>query len=371
MHPWAGLPSRQTLYAGLEREANWDLLIVTARRWRDDYGRIVDAASSPDLRGRLLPLRVGLSGNIPLHYFQARLKRHVREFEPDCIYLYHEPYAVATFQMLRAARAVTSVPIGVRSAQNIMKTYPLPFRHWERLVYRDSDFAVVVSERVAEVMRSKGYAKPISVIPMPVDLSTFFPGTEPATESPLRVGFVGRLVAEKGVDVALKALASLPTGSACLTVIGDGPQQSELRALATSLGVADRVTWRGAVDRATTADAYRHLDVLLVPSRATTRWREQFGRVVIEAAATGVPVIVTHSGELPHLVEDLGAGWVVEEDDVATMAEILCRLCDNRSELHDAGQRARLAAVRGYSNRVVIQQLIDTFVAAVSSPRST
>ena len=64
VHPWAGLQSRQALYIGLEQATNWEMLILTTRRWKDDYGRLVDAVPSPDLRGELLALPVGLSGNI-------------------------------------------------------------------------------------------------------------------------------------------------------------------------------------------------------------------------------------------------------------------------------------------------------------------
>ena len=88
---------------------------------------------------------------------------------------------------------------------------------------------------------------------------------------PLRVGFVGRLVPEKGVDTALRALAALPPGTAVLTVIGDGPERASLTHLARSLGVADTVEWRGTLDRSGTAEATRHFDVMVVLSKPTPR----------------------------------------------------------------------------------------------------
>lgn len=367
MHPLAGLPSRQDLYIGLQRQTEWELLIVTPRRWKDDYGRNVEAAASPDLRGQLLALPVGRSGNYPLHYFRSRLANHIQRFEPDCIYICHEPYAVSTFQMLRAAKAVTSVPIGVRSSQNIAKRYPTPFRQAEQFVYRNSNFAVVVTENVANVMRMKGYTKPISVIPMPVDLRTFFPAPTRSDASQMRMGFVGRLVPEKGVDTALIAVARLPRGSVNLTIIGDGSYGAVLRKLANSLGVDEAVTWRGALDRDSTAAAFRDFDIVLVPSKETKRWREQFGRVVIEAAATGVPVIATRSGELPYLVDAANAGWIVEEGDAIGMAAILQTLLDDPMQLQEVGQRARAAVIERYSEQVVIDQLAHTLSEAVVS----
>jgi glycosyltransferase involved in cell wall biosynthesis len=367
IHPWAGSPSRQELYIELQERTGWDLRIVTAKRWRDDYARMVVATRAPRLEGELVALPVGLSGNIPLHFFKSRLRHYIREFAPDCVYIYHEPYAVVTWQVLQAAKAVTSAPVGVRSSQNVSKRYPLPFRWMERSVYRRSDFAVVVTDNVAAVMRGKGYAKPIHVVPMPVDVALFVPGDPPTESAQLRIGYVGRLVPEKGVDTALKALAALAPGSATLTVVGDGPQGGELRQLADDLGVGRSVTWRGSLDRGATAAAYQDIDVVVVASRATPSWQEQFGRVVIEAAAAGVAAIVTRSGELPYLVASLGAGWTVEEDDSVGMAEILTGCCDDRAALRQAGATARREVVAKYADEVIVGQLVAAFEAAVKS----
>ena len=328
IHPWAGLPSRQSLYIGLEEVTGWDLMIVTASRWKDDYGRIVRATPDPELKGRLLALPVGLSGNIPLHFFVGGLKHHIRDFDPDCIYIYHEPYAVGTYQVLRAAKAVTSAPVGIRSAQNIDKRYPLP---------SGSGSGVSTDTRILpswcpttwpgscgqRATRSRSVSFRCRWTPAPSS-----PAPSVRLSAPLHVGFVGRLVPEKGIDTALQAMAVLPGGTAVLTVIGDGPELPVLRQLAASLGVADAVAWLGSLDRQATADAYRSVRRGGGPLQGHGRWREQFGRVVIEAAATGVPVVATRSGELPFLVESLGAGWIVEEEDAAAMAhpgDAVCR----------------------------------------------
>ncbi len=171
------------------------------------------------------------------------------------------------------------------------------------------------------------------------------------------------------MDTALRALAALPPGSAVLTVIGDGPERENLAHLAHSLGVADAVEWRGTLDRSATAEATRHFDVMVVLSKPTPRWREQFGRVVIEAAASAVPVIVTRSGELPFLVASLGAGWTVAEDDHAAVAAILGDLSGDHQALDRAGQQARRAAAAHYADQTIIDQLADTFTRAVTAHR--
>ena len=77
------------------------------------------------------------------------------------------------------------------------------------------------------------------------------------------------------------------------------------------------------------------MDLLLAPSLTTRRWKEQFGRMVIEAFACGVPVISSDSGELPYVIEE--AGWIVPEGDSAAMARTIS------SALDDGARRAEIA----------------------------
>ena len=370
MHPWAGLPARRALYSKLGVATGWSIRLLTTSVWKDEYGKLVAASAEPQNGSDLVAVPVALKGNIPLHFFVGGLRKHVRAFRPDLVYIYHEPYAAATFQMLRATRAVTSAPVGIRSAQNLVKRYPVPFRQTERYVYRHSDFAVVVSETVGRTLRTKGYTKPIDVIPMPVDLARFTPRASPPTDSTraLRIGFVGRLVPEKGLDTAIRALALTPPGAARLTVIGSGPDEPRARSLAAQLGVAARVTWRGALEHDEVARSYQDMDLIVVPSRPTPRWQEQFGRVVIEAAACAVPAIVSGSGELPNLINHLGAGWVAQDSEARTFATIIRHLHSERAELHETALTARTAVETTFSDDAIVQSLAATFARAAQNP---
>lgn len=371
MHPWAGLPSRQYLYSKLADHTGWDIALLAAETWRDEYGTDIQAVAGQGMTTELLSSPIALKGNIPLHIFIGRLRRHVRDFDPDLVYVYHEPYAAATFQMLRAVRAISDIPVGVRSAQNLLKRYPMPFRQSEAYVYRQSDFAVAVSDNVADVMHRKGYRKPIEVIPMPVDLAVFRPSPDRAHrgKGTLRVGFVGRLVPEKGADTAIKAIADAQGSDLVMDIIGSGPDEPRLRTIADALGVRDRINWRGALDRTAVASAYSELDLLVVPSRNTARWSEQFGRVVIEAAAAEVPAIVSRSGELPFLIGQIGAGWTVGESDHEELARMLLHLDTDRITLSDAGVRARQGVEARFSDEAIVASLAAALSAAAMRGR--
>src|SRR5204862_775933 len=125
---------------------------------------------------------------------------------------------------------------------------------------------------------------------------------------------------EKGVDTLIDALALLPDDDYCALIVGDGPCSGDLKKRAAQAGLGTRVRWTGPVHSGDTVSLYHEMDVLVVPSKTTPGWKEQFGRVVIEALASGVCVITSDSGELPHLVGATEGGWTFPEGDHEALA---------------------------------------------------
>jgi glycosyltransferase involved in cell wall biosynthesis len=109
-------------------------------------------------------------------------------------------------------------------------------------------------------------------------------------------GCVGRLVPEKGVDVFIEALAQLPDVHG--VIAGDGPERDALQRLARERGVGARLSFTGVLTAAEAERVIGALDVLALPSRTRPNWAEQFGRVIIEAMAAGVPVVASDSGSI-------------------------------------------------------------------------
>jgi glycosyltransferase involved in cell wall biosynthesis len=142
--------------------------------------------------------------------------------------------------------------------------------------------ATAVSSWLCAHARDMAPALACEVAPMPVADDLFVAPPDDVPREGLL--FVGRLTAQKGVDVLLHALSLLP-GDETLSVIGDGPESDALRALATSLGVADRVRWMGALAQHDVAPRYAGARALVVPSR-----EEGLGLVAVEAPA------VRHAG---------------------------------------------------------------------------
>jgi glycosyltransferase involved in cell wall biosynthesis len=169
----------------------------------------------------------------------------------------------------------------------------------------------------------------------------------PPPDGPPVVGFVGRVVSEKGVDVLVDAVDGL---AARLLVVGDGAARADLQAR-TARWPAGKATFVGAVADAAVPDWIACMDVLVLPSRTIPSWAEQFGHVLIEAMAAGVPVIGSSSGAIPEVIGE--AGLVFPEDDPVGLRAQLAFLLEDlalRKRLVEQG-RARVA--RLYTNERV------------------
>ena len=206
-----------------------------------------------------------------------------------------------------------------------------------------AEVTVISSPLVSRAERLGVPRQRISVIPMPIDRAV-----ATAIELPLdparprdRLLFVGRLVERKGAVFAIRALAELTQRgrSARLVVVGEGPEREALIALATSLGVGDRVELTGALSPSEVRTHYATGGIFVMP--AVTDWKgeqEGFGMVIVEAMAYGLPVVASRSGGIPDIIRDGENGLLVPERDVAALADAIQRVID------DGALAGRLAA---------------------------
>jgi len=258
----------------------------------------------------------------------------------ELIDMHEEPFGLAVAEVLVLCRLHRlRVPFVFSSAQNIDKRYPPPFRWFERWSLHRAAGAYGCNAEAGRILHRKGLGGEFVLLPLGVDVDRFVPVEHPPPSGTLRVGFVGRLIAHKGVDVLLEAVAG--DDRMRVELFGAGPESNRLAALAARLGMADRVTFHGHVEEAAMPDTYRRFDVLAVPSVPMPGWLEQFGRVVVEAQASGIPVVASASGALPDVVgED---GLLVPPRDARALRAALARLLDESG----LWERLRAAGIAG------------------------
>jgi glycosyltransferase involved in cell wall biosynthesis len=277
--------------------------------------------------------------NRHVHADGGAIGRLIGETHAAVLDIHEEPFSAVARQWLRAAPI--DLPVVMYSAQNVDKRYPPPFSRYERAANRRVAAFYPCSSQAASVLRGKGFAGSIEILPLGYDDAIFRFGEQSLDCDAVVLALVGRLVPEKGVADAVRALAQVNTvRPARLIVCGDGQEEGRSRALAGSLGVADRIEFRPWRQGPELAATYREAHVLLVPSRPTQTWVEQFGRVIVEAQASGAVVAGYASGPIPEVAGE--AGVIVPVGDVEGLAVGVARVVSDPGEFarrREAGRR--------------------------------
>jgi len=337
----------------LEELARFDdveLTVIVPPYWRDERGMMpLERLYTEGYRFIVEPM--WLNGHFHLHFYPG-LGKHVRRLRPDIVHIDEEPYNLATFQAMRLAKR-TGAKALFFTWQNLKRTYPFPFSFIEGYNLKKADYAIAGNQEAVEVWRGKGYKGHIKVTPQfGVDPEIYAPRTTDYASrftlhpSHFTIGYVGRLVEEKGVQILLQAVDGLE-GEWRLRILGSGPLQSQLKALAQRSDVTDRVSFQSPIPSAQMPAFYNQLDTLVLPSLTRPRWKEQFGRVLIEAMACGVPVVGSRSGEISHVIGQ--AGLTFAEGDVQELRARFSQLMGDPTLCANLARRGRERVLAHYT----------------------
>jgi glycosyltransferase involved in cell wall biosynthesis len=229
----------------------------------------------------------------------------------------------------------------------------------ERFVHHHADAAVAGSIGASRVLREKGYGGPLRVIPQfGVDPDLFSPGPGNKSDSPFTVGYAGRLVEEKGLHILVDALAGLD-GAWKMELVGTGPLRERVTSRFAQLGLRERVTFHGRVPSEEMPHYLRAMDVLVLPSLTRPNWKEQFGRVLVEAMACGTPVVGSDSGEIPRVIGD--GGLTFPESDADALRDRLTTLRASPPRRRELGQRGRQRVLKHYTQAHVAAETVSLY----------
>ena len=336
-------------------ERGVDLTVLVPPSWRDERGvQPLERAHTNGYRLRAIPIR--FNGNFHLHHYPT-LAREMEAFQPQIVHIDEEPYNLATWQALRQARRLGAKALFF-SWQNLARAYPPPFSWGERYVLRNVDYALAGTDSAAEVLRQKGNGGRLAVIPQFGTSPELFQPTAERPPRPFTIGYIGRIVPEKGVDRLLRAAAQLD-GDWRLRLIGGGGGRAEMEALARSLGIGGNIAFSGQLPSTALPAEYHKLDALVLPSLTRPNWKEQFGRVLVEAMAGGVPVIGSDSGAIPGVIGD--AGLIVAEGDVEALAKALRKLRDQPGLRADLIERGMARFLAHFTNERIAAATVDVY----------
>ena len=348
-HLYASPASRGKLHALVGQGAA--VAVAVPARWIPPGGaEPLETPFAEDNGVRIVPIpTTGREANgAPAAWRTSALRRLLTDFRPDIVQVEEEPTTRVAAGVTRLARQL-GIPALAFSTDSLSRPYPLLPKMRRRRTLSRATGIVGANAVVTGLVRSEFpglAAESIPQLGLPVPRAL---AVEP--HAPLAIGFVGRLVPEKGLDVLLRACVRL-YGAWTLTVAGTGPEQETLEALAERLGIASRVTWLGGIPRAQLSTLWPRLDCLVAPSRTTAGWVETYPVQVLEAMGHGVTVVASDSGALPEVVGK--AGLIFRDGHPEGLTEALTRL------LEDGELRERLAAE---GRRRVIAEYVDDAIA--------
>lgn len=339
-------PTAESKLAWLGAQPDLELWLIRPAVWEDEYGRVSVRPQVPGCRVRTVPM-MGRP-NDPHRAVYRTLSFWLPAVRPHLIHAEEEPDSLAALHIALARNLFAPrAKLVLHTWQNLNR--PKKPHVWAviRLAFAQAQAILCATNGAFRVLREMGYRGPVAVIPqVGVDTRLFRPAERLPTSGPFVAAYAGRLVPEKGLDTLLEAVGRLGPGVR-LRVIGDGPARADLQRLAARLGLGDRVEWLPPVPGDRMPEVLARVDVLVLPSRTTRVWKEQLGRVLLEAMACKVPVVGSDSGAIPEVVGD--AGLIFHEGDAAALAGCLQRLRDSPELRRELGERGYARVLAHYS----------------------
>jgi glycosyltransferase involved in cell wall biosynthesis len=350
----------------LGRIPDVELRLLTPDRWLH-YGkwRQPETPISPSFDfevGKVTWPWVG-PGQFYLHWYPG-LAKTLKEFQPDIIDLWEENWSLVSVQACQLRnRLVPHAKIVAETEQNVSKKLPPPFEQFRSYTLQHADFVVARNSEAVDLVKSKGYTGPAEVVPNAVDIELFRPLDRAACRASLElsgfvVGYVGRMVEEKGLMDVVEALP-LCSEEVQLLFVGSGPYQEALENRVKELGKSAQVRFLPGQPLEELPAVMNAIDTLVLPSRTTGRWKEQFGRVIIEAHACQTPVIGSDSGAIPDVVG--AGGLVVPERNPAALAAAMMQLKQNPSQRIEMGKAGRVQVEEHYTWEQVAKRMHNIY----------
>jgi glycosyltransferase involved in cell wall biosynthesis len=350
-------------------KGQWQVTTVAPRFVRTDTRVIALEPPENELSG-LEPVNAYATKHLHVMAFSPRL-REILQRGWDFVHINQEPYIFAGWQA--AYWTPSRVPFVFFTNQNITKKYPPPFSWMEGYCLDRCAGWIGCGDTVVEALLKKGYGqRPHRRIGYGVDVEEFRPDKARHEHARQRLGwddsvpviaFVGRFVAEKGLEFLTSALDRLRSPWRAL-FIGGGPMQESLEEWAKKYPGRIRFV---NVTHDEVPEYLNAADILCAPSQTMPNWREQFGRMIIEGFASGLAVVGSDSGEIPHVIGD--AGIVLGERDEAAWVNTLEHLLTGESFRNELGGRARIRAVEQFSWPVIARQHLDFFSELLDNSR--
>ena len=258
-----------------------------------------------------------------LTYFFPLLFKEIMEFRPDIIDIMEEPYSFCAFSTIILNIILkTNAKIIFFSAQNIYKRFPFPFYFFQKYVFRNSDLAFPMSEEVKDVLLKHGYKNKMVKLPLGTEINE---KNILKADKCINVGFIGRLEESKGYDLFIELSEKYSDkNNIRFFIAGSGNDEQKVTDICSK---KDNLYFEGFLSSKKVSEFYDNMHIIIVPSKTTESWKEQFGRVIIEAYSHNCIVIGSDSGEIPFVIDN--DEFIFKENDIDSLIKCFNNVIKN------------------------------------------
>jgi len=230
---------------------------------------------------------------------------------------------------------------------------------FKKRAYIEVDLFLATTQDAKEALIEEGVNKEkIKIIYSGVDTTRFRPSNR--SGKIINILFVGRLEKYKGIYNLLKAFIKIQKNhkNIHLSIVGKGSEEEKLKKIVKEKKLENKVSFE-IVPYHKIHKVYRNADIFVAPSKDTSTWKEQFGYVLVEAMACGLPVITTNAGSIPEVVKD--AAIIIPQNDTKRITDELEMLLKSKRKREQLGKKARVFAVKYYDSKKIAKEIDNIY----------
>lgn len=307
--------SNRQFWNQFANQENCQIDMVVPKDWQSNLIKILNYKFNPSTDKnikKIFPISVYKNGNGSFyHYHWKDFYNVLRMNQYDSIFIFQETWSFSLAQLifLKLFTNNRSTKIHLAVCQNIIKPKLAWLIPWEIILTSFVHRIWFCTYEILKVLEYKKINCKTAYLPFTYDQDIYLPKIKEIS-SIIKVGFIGRITEEKGVaDLVMACQRLIEEGFKIeLHLAGGGSLEKDIN--------QNFVIKHGLIPHIEAHQFYHQIDILVLPSHTKKFWKEQFGRVLVEATASGTPVIGSSSGAIPEVIEAIGFGNVFKERDV-------------------------------------------------------
>lgn len=375
-------PEYRKLFKELSKEVG-SLLVITPKSWTEG-GKLqfFQEKKEIDFNYDIVPLSAIFRDKLRGHFYPNFIKimSLIKKFQPDILHLFEEPSSFVCTELISILKIFSpNTKIILESFENLNVPQRYLYYYIQKFNLNNTDMLLTVPEEGKMLWKNRGYKNIISKINVGIDERFFFKNNNSINlknleflniRENIRICYIGRVVYEKGLHLLVNSFSMLLKNEgvdADLLIVGNGNSDyiNDLKNIANQFGVTDKIFFIDSVDSNYLVSIYSKCDILVLPSITTTKWKEQFGRVLIEAMACEVAVIGSSSGEIPNVIGD--AGLIFKEGDGYDLYQKLKTLVINNNLRNELISKGKKMVENMYTWTAVAKQLKKYYSEIISN----